>query len=309
LAFTTDSLRTLFEDCGLSTVEATYRFPAQVVSQQDPGGKEAPAFLNVNILARKPDDWRDFIGYRHWLAARNSRVTRQGWSMEDSATFAAWNAIEETLEQVEGRIHDGVPREQLRERGRVYAQLIFDMFPWYRVASGGAPVEVGPGVGYVMEAFAEIANVSAVVGLDISTGMIAHARARLKRDGLSPERFVFQDYDGKRFPWNDNSVGAFYSVATMQHIPKPFAYNILFEIERCLVPGGCAALHFLAWSHLPRTVIPIRDEIANQIEHLTGHRHHYWDRIEAEALMMHGVRPRYFNAREDHDSLWLGWIK
>jgi len=67
--FTTDSLRTLFGDCGLETVETCYRFPAQVVSEQDPGGKDCPAFLNVNILARKPIGWLDFPGYNEWRDA------------------------------------------------------------------------------------------------------------------------------------------------------------------------------------------------------------------------------------------------
>jgi SAM-dependent methyltransferase len=57
--FTREALATLFEDAGLETVSTTYRFPAQIVSEQDPEGRNHPAFLNVNILARKPADWAD----------------------------------------------------------------------------------------------------------------------------------------------------------------------------------------------------------------------------------------------------------
>jgi len=51
--FTTEALKTLFEDAGLETVLATYRFPAQIVSDEDPDGRKLPAFLNANILSKK----------------------------------------------------------------------------------------------------------------------------------------------------------------------------------------------------------------------------------------------------------------
>jgi SAM-dependent methyltransferase len=58
--FTKEALSTIFEDVKLETISTTYKYPAQVVSEQDPGGKFAPAFLNVNILSKKPTNWKDF---------------------------------------------------------------------------------------------------------------------------------------------------------------------------------------------------------------------------------------------------------
>lgn len=48
--FTVEALETLFYSPKWRTLQAAYAFPCQVVSQQDPGGKDHPAFLNVLIL-------------------------------------------------------------------------------------------------------------------------------------------------------------------------------------------------------------------------------------------------------------------
>jgi ubiquinone/menaquinone biosynthesis C-methylase UbiE len=50
--FTTAALETIFGDAGLSG-NAYYEFPCQVVSADDPGTKDGPAFLNVCIVAEK----------------------------------------------------------------------------------------------------------------------------------------------------------------------------------------------------------------------------------------------------------------
>jgi SAM-dependent methyltransferase len=60
--YTTEALMTIFEDVRLETLSATYRFPAQIVSEQIPDSGQFPAFLNANILTKKPVDWVDFAG-------------------------------------------------------------------------------------------------------------------------------------------------------------------------------------------------------------------------------------------------------
>jgi SAM-dependent methyltransferase len=229
--------------------------------------------------------------------------------MSTSKAFETWEASNESLEQVEARIHDGVPQNELLSRARRYVARIIELFPWFSIASGKPPVEIGPGVGYIMQAFAEATGVQTVIGLDVAAGMIRHARTRLARDGLSTQRFQFEIYDGVHLPWNEGEIGAFYSVAAMQHIPKPYAYNLLFEIHRCLAPGGCVAIHLLSWGHLPYSGVSIRSEVANQISDATGHLHHYWDRIEIDAIMKHGVMPRDYHVHEDEDLIWIGWRK
>jgi SAM-dependent methyltransferase len=51
--FSIESLTLLFADSGLTVVDCAYQYPAQVVSQQDPGGKDHPAFLNVCLIGWK----------------------------------------------------------------------------------------------------------------------------------------------------------------------------------------------------------------------------------------------------------------
>jgi len=171
-------------------------------------------------------------------------------SVSVQTAAATWEAENETLESVEARIHDGVPRAKLRERGQFLAKRIFELFPWFAINPQRRAVEIGPGVGYVVEGFAALTGSDQIIGLDVAAGMIRHARRRLSRDGLSPVKFVFEHYDGIRFPWPDGSIGAFYSVAAMQHIPKLYAYNLLFEMQRCLAPDGCAAIHTMLWRQL-----------------------------------------------------------
>jgi SAM-dependent methyltransferase len=50
--------------------------------------------------------------------------------------------------------------------------------------------------------------------------------------------------DAQRLPFRDESIDAFFSVATLEHVPRPEA--VLEEIDRCLAPGGRALL-FPAW--------------------------------------------------------------
>ena len=65
------------------------------------------------------------------------------------AAFQAWEAERETLEDVERRIHDNVPVENLRARACAYLDIMFSLFPWLKVSPAGTAVEVGPGVGSV----------------------------------------------------------------------------------------------------------------------------------------------------------------
>jgi ubiquinone/menaquinone biosynthesis C-methylase UbiE len=229
--------------------------------------------------------------------------------MSTSKAFEIWEAASETLEQVEARIHDGVSPNELGARAHRYVATIFELFPWFSIAPGNPPVEVGPGVGYIMQAFADVTHAETIIGLDVAAGMINHAKARVIRDRLPAHRFQFKLYDGVHFPWNDGEVGAFFSVAALQHVPKPYAYNILFEMQRCLAPGGCAAIHLMSWAHLRYSDVSIRAEIANQIAGLRCHWHHYWDRIEIDALMRYGVVPQDFHVHDHEDRIWVAWKK
>lgn len=224
-----------------------------------------------------------------------------------NSAFATREAPNETLQQVERRIHDGAAENQLHERAQTYVNEMFALFPWLTVSPDGVTVEVGPGVGYIMQALAERIAARKVIGLDVAAGMIGHARARLARDGLSTSMYEFVPYDGLTFPFADHTVDFFYSVAAIQHVPKPLAYNIFLEITRCLKPSGACVLHLLSWDHLPRQHLSFSDEIHCQINAEEGHWHHFYDRTELERVMEHGLHVSYFQVRERGSHIWVAW--
>ena len=50
--------------------------------------------------------------------------------------------------------------------------------------------------------------------------------------------------DAERLPFRDGALDAVFSIATLEHVPRP--ERVLAEIDRCLAPGGRALL-FPAW--------------------------------------------------------------
>jgi len=129
-------------------------------------------------------------------------------------------------------IHDGFKTEkELVERGDRYMEFLFSPFPDLKLPRGFRALEIGSGLGYIMEAlerYAQIQGVPAerIIGLDIAANMLEKAKAR-----ISSRPFDFLHYDGVHVPFEDGSLDFVYSVASLQHIPKPFVYNLFFEIK------------------------------------------------------------------------------
>jgi ubiquinone/menaquinone biosynthesis C-methylase UbiE len=109
-------------------------------------------------------------------------------------------------------------------------------------------MELGSGVGWIMEAMLEAFPLQEIVGLDISEVMIRRAQER-----LTDPRARFVLYDGFHFPFDDGYFDNIYSSAAIQHINKDIAFLLMSEIYRCLKPGGHATLHFLSWEHVKVT--------------------------------------------------------
>jgi ubiquinone/menaquinone biosynthesis C-methylase UbiE len=222
--------------------------------------------------------------------------------------FKVWDNAGEPLESVEARIHDGVPAEELRSRALGYINWMAKRLP-KRLPPDSVVVEVGPGVGYIMEAFAERTAVSRVIGLDVAPQMVERARERIARDGQPADRFEFVLYDGTTFPWDADQVDVFYSVAAIQHIPKPYAYNVLFEMNRCLKPGGRAIVHLLSWELVKREEFSLVDEVRQQIAGAVSHWHHFYDAIELDTIASRAIKPASYKVVPDGISIWLVWTK
>src|SRR4051794_33214898 len=96
--------------------------------------------------------------------------------------FKIWDQAEESLESVEARIHDGVPLDKLHDRANGYLNTMYTLFPQAAPKHGDVALEVGPGVGYIMQAVMNRFGPAEIIGLDVAPAMVAHAQARLKRD-------------------------------------------------------------------------------------------------------------------------------
>jgi ubiquinone/menaquinone biosynthesis C-methylase UbiE len=120
--------------------------------------------------------------------------------------FDTWEARGETLESVEARIHDGVPAADLRARAVGYLQTLETFFDEARPKEGARILEIGTGVGYVLEAVLGRYAPSKVIGLDIAQGMIDLAKQRFERDGVDTSAVEFIHYDGVNVPLPDSSL-------------------------------------------------------------------------------------------------------
>jgi SAM-dependent methyltransferase len=122
-----------------------------------------------------------------------------------------------------------------------------------------------------------------ITDLEIAPNMLAKARARL---GENPP-FAYRLYAGISVPLSAASRDLIYSVACLQHVPRPYVFNLFFEVHRLLKDSGHAVMHFMSTDcirHMER-VIPWLTEIRNQITGAEAHWCHYYTRQELEAVL------------------------
>jgi ubiquinone/menaquinone biosynthesis C-methylase UbiE len=190
---------------------------------------------------------------------------------EAPAYAQTWLAPDD-LDQLNARIHDGVPIETLMERARGYRDWIFDAYPQAQPNAGDEVLELGSGVGWIMEAVLERFAPARITGLDISENMIARAQER-----FSDPRADFLLYDGLQIPLADGTKDVVFSVATMQHIEKHVAFLLFEELYRIVKPGGHGLIHLLSVEHLRRSAeSTYHDECLHHILNQPTHWHHYY---------------------------------
>ena len=161
-----------------------------------------------------------------------------------SDAFRAWDRASESLEDTEQRIHDGASTaEELNNRARAYVETMVELFPYAMPRQGAVIMEIGSGVGYVMEAAMRKFRPAKLIGLDVAPSMVEKAKKRISRDVRETLPFEFLLYDGVGIPVEDNSVDYVYSVASLQHVPKELVYNLVYEISRILKSDGRCVIH------------------------------------------------------------------
>ena len=96
-----------------------------------------------------------------------------------------WDRPDESIESVARRIHEGASGEEaLHKRANDHVHSLFDPFPYARLVPQFRAMEIGSGLGYIMEALALYAQDKGIepkeiIGLDIAPAMIAKARQRI----------------------------------------------------------------------------------------------------------------------------------
>ena len=227
------------------------------------------------------------------------------------AAFKAWDRASEPLEITELRIHDGVQARGLRERGQWYIKTLDQLFPWASPQPGAVALEIGSGLGYVMQATMERFAPRRLIGLDVAPSMIEKAKARLLRDGVTDARLEFMLYDGVTIPLADDSIDYVYSVASLQHVPKVYVYNLLLEIRRILSPHGYCCLHLLSCNNIRghSKLVPFAQEIRSQLLGEDTHWHHFYAFDELLAVLADGVEAKQIEIVDGEVSIWASFAK
>jgi phytanoyl-CoA hydroxylase len=227
------------------------------------------------------------------------------------AAFKAWDRASEPLETTELRIHDGAPLEGLPKRAHWYLNTLRHLFPWSTPPPGAVVLDIGSGLGYVMEAALEQYEPRRLIGLDVASSMIDKAKARLQRDSVTDPRLEFLIYDGVTIPLPDDSVDYVYSVAALQHVPKVYVYNLFLEIKRILSPTGFCAIHLLSCNNIREhsRFVPFAQEIGNQLRGEDTHWHHFYAFDELLCVLADGVEAKQIEVVDGEVSIWASYAK
>ena len=154
-------------------------------------------------------------------------------------------------------------------------------------------LEFGSGIGRIIQALAEKFQFKQIIGLDIGEHTIEYASQR-----ISDPRVSFLLYDGGvSLPFDSDYFDKVYSVLTIQHIDKHFAYFIFQDIVRILKPGGKAVLQIENWGEGMRNA-PERENILQS-----------W--IKAAESVVIGVTGHWIElyTEEELRNIFVNWLK
>ena len=223
----------------------------------------------------------------------------------DSAAYKKTWVQASTLESLNERIHDGVPVEELGQRAAARRDLCFEeLFPYARPAAGARVLELGPGVGWIMEAMLARYPIAEIVGLDVSPVIIENAKQR-----WSDPRASYVLYGGLRVPLADNSFDNIYSIACLQHIEKHHAFLVLKELVRLLKPGGHGTVHLMSIHHLVTTGGSMEQESWKHVLNTNTHWMHYYSFDEIVVLFSYGLGVSDLDVKFWGTSFWVHFSK
>lgn len=131
-----------------------------------------------------------------------------------------------------------------------------------RPAEGEVVLEPGFGTGQALVALAEmVGETGSVCGIDISDGMVEHARKRMAEAGLGSRTHLVRG-TATDMPWPDGNFDAAFMSFTLELFPDDQMPVVLAEVARVLRPEGrlcvaCMSSHggvkameeLYEWSH------------------------------------------------------------
>jgi SAM-dependent methyltransferase len=142
-------------------------------------------------------------------------ITRDPWSVIGELDDEAVTALAERL-----TVRAADPRQR---------QLWADFLSRADFCAGARVLDVGCGTGVITQMIGDLPDVTEVVGIDPSAGLVARARDRLTA-------VTFHIGDGQALPYDDQTFDGVVFATTLCHIPDPTA--ALEEAQRVLRPGG-----------------------------------------------------------------------
>jgi ubiquinone/menaquinone biosynthesis C-methylase UbiE len=120
-----------------------------------------------------------------------------------------------------------------------------------RVQPGEHVLEIGPGTGHGLVALGEaVRPAGRVYGLDLSTGMLAVARARVSEAGVSPWVMLICG-DGAALPLGSGLFDAIVMSFTLELFGTPEITVVLEACRRVLKPGGRLGVVAMATAERP----------------------------------------------------------
>lgn len=155
-----------------------------------------------------------------------------------------------TQDEWRNREPDDPSLEQFFETGRVQIVQLLDTLACNGIdVALHSALEFGCGVGRLLVPLAE--RFQSVVGLDVSSVMLAESKSQLLRRGLTNFELIQTNGEVPSLPTKFDFIVTY---AVLQHLPHSQALQTIDAILRMLRPSGVVVIHFLSGRRVSLTV-------------------------------------------------------